>query len=96
MRRLPPVLAALLPWLGACAGTPSEPPYDPRYREIPLAAAAALPFLVFLVETGWYVIVAVALSAPRSRDAYLHSKRWVDRAAGTMMGLLGVKLLTSD
>ena len=55
--------------------------------------AALLP-LVFAVEAGWYAIVALALSAGRPRAAYLRSKARIDRAAGTIMGLLGIRLLT--
>ena len=53
----------------------------------------ALPFLVFLVEAGWYSVVAFTLSAEPSRAAYLVSKVHVDRIAGGVMGLLGLKLI---
>ncbi len=62
---------------------------------IPLLATAALPFLVFLVEVGWYSFVALVLSSTRPRSAYLHSKAWVDRAACGLMGLLGIKLIVN-
>jgi threonine/homoserine/homoserine lactone efflux protein len=62
-------------------------------REVPLAAALILPLLIFVIEAGWYSIVALALSAPSPRAAYLRSKTWVDRAAGCAMGLLGAKLV---
>ncbi|WP_085902156.1 LysE family translocator [Kiloniella majae] len=54
-----------------------------------------LPALLF-VETGWYVLVACALSAKASRQIYLKSKSWIDRIAGGLMGALGIKLLTSS
>ena len=38
-------------------------------------------------------IVALALSAPAPAAAYLRWKAWIDRAAGGVMGLLGVKLI---
>lgn len=53
----------------------------------------ALPLLVFLIEAGWYAIVALAFSAEYSRNLYLGSKRWLDRLAGTVMGLLGLRLI---
>lgn len=53
----------------------------------------ALPPLILLVETSWYVVVAVAFSAPRPRSIYLRSKLWIDRAAGAVIGMLGVKLV---
>ncbi|WP_417429446.1 LysE family translocator [Kiloniella sp.] len=54
-----------------------------------------LPTLL-LVETGWYVLVACALSAKASRQVYLKSKSLIDRIAGGLMGVLGIKLLTSN
>lgn len=62
--------------------------------QLPLWAPAALLPLIFVVEAGWYTVVAFALSAGRPRTAYLRSKTWIDRTAGTIMGILGVRLLT--
>jgi threonine/homoserine/homoserine lactone efflux protein len=61
--------------------------------ELPLWAALLLPLAVFCIEAGWYSIVALALSAPAPAAAYLRWKRWIDRAAGGVMGLLGLKLI---
>jgi len=36
-------------------------------RELPPAALLGLPLLIFAIETGWYSIVALALSAPSPR-----------------------------
>lgn len=55
----------------------------------------AVVALVFLVEAGWYAIVATALSAKTPRNTYLRYKRWVDRSAGGVMGALGLKLAAS-
>ena len=54
-----------------------------------------LLILVFMVETVWYCVVALLLSSTSPRAAYLRSKIWIDRVAGGIMGLLGVKLITS-
>jgi len=62
-------------------------------REIPLAVMLILPAVIFAIEFGWYAIVALALSAPSPRAAYLRSKTWIDRAAGTVMALLGMRLI---
>jgi threonine/homoserine/homoserine lactone efflux protein len=59
----------------------------------PLWLDLALLPLVFLIECGWYSVVAVAFSAARPRSAYLRSKGWIDRIAGTVLGLLGAKLV---
>jgi threonine/homoserine/homoserine lactone efflux protein len=61
--------------------------------ELPRWAALVLPCIIFCIEAGWYSIVALALSAPAPAAAYLRWKRWIDRAAGGVMGLLGLKLI---
>ena len=57
--------------------------------------AAVLLCVIFVVEAGWYAIVARVLSSSRPRRAYLSYKAWVDRAAGVVMVSLGVKLIAS-
>lgn len=64
-------------------------------HELPAAAAIFLPVGVFVIEAGWYAIVAFALSASRPRRAYLRSKGVIDRLAGGVLGLLGLKLAWS-
>ncbi|MDH4415239.1 MAG: LysE family transporter [Rhizobium sp.] len=53
----------------------------------------ALPPLIFIIETSWYAVVAVAFSASRSQQAYLGAKLWVDRLAGAVIGALGLRLI---
>jgi threonine/homoserine/homoserine lactone efflux protein len=55
----------------------------------------ALVILVATVETLWYGVVALALSSARPRAAYLRYKTWIDRSAGTVMIVLGLKLAAS-
>lgn len=64
-------------------------------REVPLMLALAVPAVIFCIETGWYAIVALALSSAAPRAAYLRYKTWIDRAAGGVMGLLGLRLVWS-
>lgn len=52
-----------------------------------------IPPGVFLIEFGWYALVALLFSARRPRAAYLSSKHWIDRAAGVLMGALGARLV---
>jgi RhtB (resistance to homoserine/threonine) family protein len=54
-----------------------------------------LPVAVFVVEISWYSIVALLLSAAGPRAVYLRAKTALDRAAGAVMGLLGIKLITA-
>jgi threonine/homoserine/homoserine lactone efflux protein len=59
----------------------------------PVSLLIALPPLVFAVEAGWYAVVALGFSAPYPRKLYLRAKPWADRLAGTLMGLLGLRLV---
>jgi threonine/homoserine/homoserine lactone efflux protein len=64
--------------------------------DIPFAAALIVPAMIFAIEAGWYTIVALALSAPTPRAGYLRCKTWIDRAAGAVMALLGVRLMLAS
>lgn len=61
--------------------------------QVPLWTFAVLLPAIFLVEAGWYTLVAIIFSANRPRKAYLHWKDWFDRTAGVVMGALGLRLL---
>lgn len=56
----------------------------------------ALPPLLFLSEFFWFSIVALAFSSRGPRAAYLHSKTWIDRAAGGVISALGTKLMVDS
>lgn len=58
----------------------------------PWTFAVLLP-LVFIIETGWYAIVAVTFSSTTPRTIYMRAKSWIDRTAGAVIGLLGAKLV---
>jgi threonine/homoserine/homoserine lactone efflux protein len=60
------------------------------------AFAITLAGIVFAIETGWYAIVALALSSPAARNAYLGYKAWIDRVAGAVMVVLGLRLVVSS
>ena len=59
------------------------------------ALGAEIVALVFVIETCWYSLVALALSAEGPRNAYLRYKSWADRIAGGVMVALGLKLVSS-
>ena len=56
---------------------------------------SVLALLALIIDGGWYILVAYLLSAEAPRQAYLKFKTGIDRTAGTVMGLLGLKLVTS-
>ncbi len=64
-------------------------------REVPLFVMIVLPVVVFAIETSWYAVVVLALSSSAPRAGYLRCKVWIDRTAGGVMALLGLKLLVS-
>jgi threonine/homoserine/homoserine lactone efflux protein len=55
----------------------------------PLWMYFAIPPGIFLIETGWYLIVAFAFSTARPRAVYARFSAWIDRIAGTVLGGLG-------
>lgn len=59
----------------------------------PLWVYVALPPMIFLQETLWYALVALAFSANRPRAIYLGAKLWIDRVAAALIGILGVRLI---
>lgn len=63
--------------------------------EVPGALFYSLPILIFLVETGWYFIVAFIFSSKAPRNVYLKSKSVFDRIAAAVMFGLGMRLLSS-
>lgn len=61
--------------------------------EVPSFVLVVLPLMIFVIETVWYSVVALALSSPSPRARYIASKAWLDRTAGAIMSLLGLKLI---
>jgi threonine/homoserine/homoserine lactone efflux protein len=55
----------------------------------PLWMLIIVPPAVFVVETGWYVIVSFAFSTRRPRELYARFARAIDRVAGAIIGSLG-------
>jgi len=64
-------------------------------RDFPLFLAVITAMTIFMIETGWYALVAVVLSSAGPRTAYLRYKAWIDRSAGGVMTILGIKLVSS-
>lgn len=62
---------------------------------IPSWFYVALPVIAGVIDGGWYLLVAFLLSGEKPRQAYLKFKTAIDRTAGAVMGLLGVKLVSS-
>ncbi|MBB6252329.1 LysE family translocator [Nitrospirillum iridis] len=52
-----------------------------------------LPPVIFVIEAGWYTVVALAFSLDTPRRAYLKAKAGIDRTTGAVMGALGLRLM---
>ncbi|WP_312854532.1 LysE family translocator [Paludibacterium denitrificans] len=65
----------------------------PHGTTLPLSLAIVA--LVFVIESSWYTLVALTLSAEKARQSYLRAKTWIDHLTGGVMVLLGLKLASS-
>jgi len=52
-----------------------------------------IPLIDLILETSWYAFVAVALSCRAPREIYLGAKGAIDRTAGCVLGILGLRLI---
>lgn len=64
------------------------PPHLPAASKLALLAAG------FVIELGWYVLVACALSTGWLRARYARARATIDRTLGSGLVLIGVKLGT--
>ncbi|HEX7644500.1 MAG TPA: LysE family translocator [Burkholderiaceae bacterium] len=59
----------------------------------PLWCQLALPPCIFMIEAGWYTLVALGFSSSCPRAWYLRMKTGVDRAAAGAIAALGLRLI---
>jgi threonine/homoserine/homoserine lactone efflux protein len=52
-----------------------------------------IPLIDVILETSWYAFVALTLSSRGPRQVYLGARGVIDRAAGCVLGLLGLRLI---
>jgi len=62
--------------------------------EVPAYSYLVLFVLAFVIDFSWYAIVAVVLSTPKAQTGYARFKKYINRVAGGVMGLMGLKLVT--
>ena len=60
---------------------------------VPIWMYVAIPPIIMTTETSWYSLVATVVSLQKPRAAYARSKVWIDRLAGSVMGVLGLRLI---
>ncbi|MFH5036216.1 LysE family translocator [Citrobacter portucalensis] len=64
--------------------------------DIPTGYYYVIPAMSFIIDAGWYSLVALLLSAERPRRVYLRIKGQVDRVSATILSFLGFKLIISS
>lgn len=66
-------------------------------QHVPIWCYPVLISLVFMIEAGWYSLVALVFSSSGPRAVYLNAKTLIDRVAALAIGALGIRLaLTSN
>jgi threonine/homoserine/homoserine lactone efflux protein len=63
--------------------------------QFPVVAGLLVMAGVFVMEFGWYAIVVLVLSSSAPRALYMRAKTSIDRMAAGVMGLLGLRLVSS-
>jgi threonine/homoserine/homoserine lactone efflux protein len=62
-------------------------------ENLSISLVLILVLMLFILEAGWYSIVALVLSSSTPRRVYLNSKTVLDRLASFIIGGLGLRLI---
>jgi threonine/homoserine/homoserine lactone efflux protein len=62
-------------------------------NRVPVWMYLAIPPLDLVIEASWYAFVAMAMSSAKPRAAYVRAQKWIDRAAGSLLATLGLRLI---
>jgi len=60
--------------------------------EVPPYSFWIIAIVAFVIDAGWYCIVAVALSTAKAQRFYNRFKQHINRIAGGLMAIMGTKL----
>ena len=60
--------------------------------QVPDYSILLLSLMAFIIDASWYMVVAIALTTPRAQRIYMRFKKYINRLASGLMGLLGLKL----
>jgi threonine/homoserine/homoserine lactone efflux protein len=61
-------------------------------QELPAYSEILLCIIAFFIDGTWYSLVVILLSTKKSQKIYLQFKKYIDRVAGTLLAVLGIKL----
>jgi threonine/homoserine/homoserine lactone efflux protein len=62
-------------------------------QNLSISVVLVLALTIFILEAGWYSVVALVLSSKAPRKIYLNLKTSLDRVASFIIGGLGLKLI---
>jgi len=62
-------------------------------EHVPLWMYFTIPVIQLFMEGSWYAFVAIAMSSTGPRSVYLRARGRIDRAAGCVLGALGLRLI---
>lgn len=57
---------------------------------------AATFMLVLIISFGWHMLLVMIFSTAPARGAYLRFKAWIDRIAGSLLILFGIRLALDE
>jgi len=61
-------------------------------KEIPPFGTLFVCLIAFIIDVSWYSCVVGLLSTQKAQKIYLRTKKYIDRIAGSVLGILGLKL----
>ncbi len=61
--------------------------------ETPSYTYLLLVIMAFIIDAGWYTIVAILLTTPKAQKLYIKFKKSINKVASGVMGLMGLKLV---
>ena len=64
--------------------------------DIPSYSYVLLAIISFVIDAGWYAIVAILLTTPKAQKVYLRFKKNISRVASGLMGFMGAKLVLNQ
>jgi len=65
-------------------------------KDVPEYSYYIISIATFFIDSAWYMLVATLLSTSKAQKAYIKFKKYICRTAGAFMGVLGVKLISSQ
>lgn len=64
--------------------------------QVPAFSYYLICTLAFVIDSGWYLLVALLLSTDKAQQFYAGAKKYICRIASGFMGLMGVRLMFSS